>query len=828
MSLNNDNRYLNINNVSDLVKALSDKNKEQAIILQSGVEANASSIKSENLRAKEAELSLEAAIDAERLRAEKIENSLDSRLSDEINIINQTITYKEKSLQNSIDDEARDRKAEINRVETKYDERIAGLDSALRGYTDSQVNATAGTLRTELSNTKEIIDKDIDDLTAIVNENQRNSEGTDKQLLEKINTDIATVRSEILDHNSDYATLNTNVQNHISNLNNPHNITRDQIGAAAQTDFISLEARVTKNESDISSNDIDISNIQTNAQALTQRVSANESNISNLKSSKLNNSGNEILKGNLTVAKNNDGSAFDGDLIVQGDLIVNGKTTTQNHETINVENNFIVVNSDGETIGTNLSGIAIRTNQNDAYGIAYDPSNDSVSLGHGAVNNGEFSFKQGENNPILTRAESSQLQDKHLLIWDAASNKAIDGGLYDEEKLKDTFTTWTAYNSLVTEVRNNDIDIANLQDEDIKINAIINEIEVKDAEQDSRLNIAENAIDTLENVKQNINDDTLKTAAKTIPTAINEVHDQLEAHEALRNNPHNITWAQINSAALNTTNPLMDGVANPGTLTTVSRSDHVHPTDVSRAPVDHASTSTQYGKATADKYGHVIVDSIISESSQNPVQNKAIKAYIDTSIAALDVEAIDINANETISSISETDGKIDFSTQLIQINQNQVTDLQSDLTIIRNNVGRVESESEYRDNILQDNIDATNVRISDEELRAKNAENTLDSAIKVELNNRINADNSLDNKIDIVQQNLQANIDSNASRIVELEDTVQFVEDLNISVKKIYDQLTPDNYAKRWVLSFEQEFDSVGAVVGYKPIYAAMDDGELM
>lgn len=828
MSLNNDNRYLNINNVADLVKALSDKNKEQAIILQSGVEANASSIKSENLRAKEAELSLKSAIDAERLRAEKIENSLDGRLSDEINIINQTITYKEKSLQNSIDDEARDRKAEINRVETKYDERIDGLDSTLRGYTDSQVNAAVGTLRTELSNTKEIIDKDIDDLTAIVNENQRNSEGTDKQLLEKINTDIATVRSEILDHNSDYATLNTNVQNHISNFNNPHNITRDQIGAAAQTDFISLEARVTKNESDISSNDIDIFNIQTNAQALTQRVSANESNISNLKSSKLNNSGNGIVKGNLTIAKNNDGSAFDGDLIVQGNLTVNGKTTTQNHETINVENNFIVVNSDGEIIGTNLAGIAIRTNQNDAYGIAYDPSNDSVSLGHGAVNNGEFSFKQGENNPILTRAESSQLHDKHLLIWDAASNKAIDGGLYDEEKLKDTFTTWTAYNSLVTEVRNNDIDIANLQAEDVKINANISHIEVKDAEQDDRLATIELDIDNLETVKQNITDNTLKTTAKTIPTAINEVHDQLEVHEALTDNPHQVTWAQVNGTALNNTNPLMDGEASPGTLTTVSRSDHIHPTDTSRAPIDHASTSTQYGKATTNKYGHVIVDSIISESSYNPVQNKAIKAYIDTSIAALDVDGININANETISSISETDGKIDFSTQLIQINQNQVTDLQSDLKLIRDNSSRIESESESRDNLLQDNIDATNVRINDEELRAKNAENTLDSAIKVELNNRINADNSLDNKIDIVHQNLQANIDSNASRIVELEDTIQFVEDLNISVKKIYDQLTPDNYTKRWVLSFEQEFDSVGTVVGYKPIYAAIDDGELM
>lgn len=823
----NNKRYVTEGNLRTYTAALSDKQKSQLLVINGEIKSLDQKIDNEQARAESSERSLQQNIDLEVSRAQAAETQLQSNLDDADHALRDIISADKVELQNNIDLEEQAREAEISRVETKYDERINGLDSALRGYTDSQINSTAGTLRTELANTKEIIDKDIDDLTDIVNENQRNSEGTDLQLLEKINTDIAAVRSEILDHNSDYAVLNTTVQNHIDNNSNPHNVTRDQIGAAAQTDFVDLEARVTKNESDISNNDTDISNIQADAQALTQRVSTNESDISSLKSSKLNNSGNEILKGSLTVAKNNDGSALDGDLVVQGDLIVNGKTTTQNHETINVENNFIVINSDGETIGTNLAGIAIRTNQDDAYGIAYDPSNDSVSLGHGAVNNGEFSFNQGENNPILTRAESSQLQDRHLLIWDAASNKAIDGGLYDEESLKDTFATWTAYNSLVTEVRNNDIDIANLQEEDIKINDNIDQIEAHDAQQDNRLDIAEFDIDTLENVKQNITDNALKTDAKTIPASINEVYDQLEAHEASKSNPHNVTWAQINSAALNTANPLMDGVANPGTLTTVSRSDHIHPTDTSRAPVNHASASNMYGQATISEYGHVRVDSIISDSSENPVQNKIIKKYVDDSIAGLDVSALSISANETISSISETDGKIAATKQSIQISESQVTGLETDLSSIKNNANRVESESKERDATLQINIDAANTRIGVEEARAKNAENTLDSAIKAEASTRLASDNALQDNLDVVEANLQANIDSNADRIADLEETVETVQDLNSSIQSIQDQITADNYSKSWVLSFEPELDSANTVIGYKPMFTNMDDGEL-
>ena len=63
-------------------------------------------------------------------------------------------------------------------------------------------------------------------------------------------------------------------------------------------------------------------------------------------------------------------------------------------------------------------------------------------------------------------------------------------------------------------------------------------------------------------------------------------------------------------------NPLMDGTAAVGTSVKYAREDHVHPTDTSRAPTNHASTATTYGIGTSSNYGHVkLSDAIDSTSS---------------------------------------------------------------------------------------------------------------------------------------------------------------------------------------------------------------------
>lgn len=69
------------------------------------------------------------------------------------------------------------------------------------------------------------------------------------------------------------------------------------------------------------------------------------------------------------------------------------------------------------------------------------------------------------------------------------------------------------------------------------------------------------------------------------------------------NVPGKLTAEQVGAAPANhgthvtysTTAPKMDGTAAVGTAGTVARSDHVHPTDTSRAPANHTHTAAQVG-----------------------------------------------------------------------------------------------------------------------------------------------------------------------------------------------------------------------------------------
>lgn len=49
-----------------------------------------------------------------------------------------------------------------------------------------------------------------------------------------------------------------------------------------------------------------------------------------------------------------------------------------------------------------------------------------------------------------------------------------------------------------------------------------------------------------------------------------------------------------------------------------------------KAPIAHASTGTEYGVGSATQYGHVRVDSALSSTSTNPVQNKTVQAALAT------------------------------------------------------------------------------------------------------------------------------------------------------------------------------------------------------
>ena len=140
---------------------------------------------------------------------------------------------------------------------------------------------------------------------------------------------------------------------------------------------------------------------------------------------KIGNTGAQSIAGNLTLVSDSGGN---GNLVVQGDLTVQGTTITEEHETLNVVDNLIVTNSEGASL-TDLSGVAIRKNETDTYGLLYDPVSDSVKLGLGTIDaEGDFAFNPGEGKPVTIRDDSANLTDGHLLEWDSTENKVVDGG----------------------------------------------------------------------------------------------------------------------------------------------------------------------------------------------------------------------------------------------------------------------------------------------------------------------------------------------------------------------------------------------------------------
>lgn len=138
------------------------------------------------------------------------------------------------------------------------------------------------------------------------------------------------------------------------------------------------------------------------------------------------------------------GGTISGNLAIQGNLTVTGETTTEKQKTLDVEDNFIYTNANKVELTALLSGLAIYKNGTDIYAIAYDPATDSVKLGLGTRDEqGVFHFNTGEGSPVAVRADSADLTDNHIIIWDATNHKLIDSGKTLDDLAKKTGATFT-------------------------------------------------------------------------------------------------------------------------------------------------------------------------------------------------------------------------------------------------------------------------------------------------------------------------------------------------------------------------------------------------
>lgn len=121
--------------------------------------------------------------------------------------------------------------------------------------------------------------------------------------------------------------------------------------------------------------------------------------------------------------------AIQGNISIQGDLTVSGTTTSEDHQTLMVQDNIIVTNSDGVAI-SGLSGMAIRINSTSAFGIVYDPSVQELKAGLGTLSaENEFTFSSGEGYPITLRDSDGDLVDGNVVMWDNVGKRLTDSGI---------------------------------------------------------------------------------------------------------------------------------------------------------------------------------------------------------------------------------------------------------------------------------------------------------------------------------------------------------------------------------------------------------------
>lgn len=122
------------------------------------------------------------------------------------------------------------------------------------------------------------------------------------------------------------------------------------------------------------------------------------------------------------------GGTIGGNVVITGDLTVNGTQYINNTENLNVKTPMIYSNAEGGTLAQ-LGGIGIKKNATDVYGIVYDPADDAVKLGLGKSDaSGTYTFNTGEGHPVAIRDDSTKITNNHIIKWDGTKKKLVDAG----------------------------------------------------------------------------------------------------------------------------------------------------------------------------------------------------------------------------------------------------------------------------------------------------------------------------------------------------------------------------------------------------------------
>ena len=208
---------------------------------------------------------------------------------------------------------------------------------------------------------------------------------------------------------------------HEENTDNPHNVTKSQVGLGNVDNTSDADKPVSTAQAasiKVAKDDI---TAHKNNKSNPHMVTAAQVGLGNVNNtSDANKPVSTAQKAALDKKIDKAGGTFSGNVAIQGNLTVSGTTTTESEKQLAVKENVIVTNADKANLQTLLSGLAINKNSTATYGIMYDPADDTVKFGEGTLDaNRKFVFKAGEGHPLAIRADSSQFTDAVLVKWNA-------------------------------------------------------------------------------------------------------------------------------------------------------------------------------------------------------------------------------------------------------------------------------------------------------------------------------------------------------------------------------------------------------------------------
>ena len=125
---------------------------------------------------------------------------------------------------------------------------------------------------------------------------------------------------------------------------------------------------------------------------------------------KTNTTEDKITVGELLVSNSGTGT---GNVVIQGNLTVEGNTTTISTSELKVEDNVITLNSGATTAALN-AGIEVNRGTDPNYEIAFVEATEDFRIG-----------QTGDLQPVLTRDEISGFTNLDLLTWDSTNQRAV-------------------------------------------------------------------------------------------------------------------------------------------------------------------------------------------------------------------------------------------------------------------------------------------------------------------------------------------------------------------------------------------------------------------